>query len=183
MNNFKDIDKKDKKENGVKVFLKDSAIVLISSIILAFVAGNFIRFSTVIGHSMDNTLFDGERLLVNRHIYRNNTPERGDIVIVERNDLSIQYLVKRVIAVEGDSLEIKNNVVYLNDEPLVEDYILEDMFTDDLEKIVIPEGKIFVMGDNRNNSMDSRNKIIGLVDIEDELFGKVFFSISTKKSL
>ena len=123
--------------------MKDSVIVLISSIILAFVTGNFIRFSTVIGHSMDNTLFDG-RLLVNRHIYRNNTPERGDIVIVERNDLSIQYLVKRVIAVEGDSLEIKNNVVYLNDEPLVEDYILEDMVTDDLEKIVIQKVKFLL---------------------------------------
>ena len=171
------------KKKKIKVFIKDSAIVLILSIIFAIVVGQFLRFSTVIGHSMDNTLYDEERLLVNKFVYKNNAPERGDIVIVERKDLSIQYLVKRVIAVEGDSLEIKDNVVYLNDEILEEDYILEEMITDDLEKITIQEGKIFVMGDNRNNSMDSRDKIIGTVDIEKEVFGKAVFSISEWKKI
>jgi len=166
-----------KKINKVEV-VKDISIILSGAILVLLISTNFIRFSTVIGHSMDNNLYDGERLIIKLFEV---IPKKGDIIVAERKDLSIRYFIKRVIAIEDDTLEIKNNVVYLNGEILEEDYIKEDMFTEDYPLTTIPKGKIFVMGDNRNNSIDSRNEIIGLVDIEEELVGKAIFTISKWK--
>lgn len=168
--------------NKEKESVLSTVIVIIVSLLIAILSLCFFRLSEVDGHSMDNTLADGEKLIVNTYIYKNNDPKHGDIVVVERRDLSIRYFIKRVIAVEGDTLKIENNKVYLNGKELKEDYIKEEMFTNDLE-LTIPEGKIFVMGDNRNSSLDSRSNVIGLVDVEDELLGKASFSISNFKKL
>lgn len=176
------IEKKDKFGKVLKTIWECMG-VLVLSVVFALVISQFMRFATVLGHSMDNTLFDKERLLVNTHIYKNEIPNRGDIIVAERKDLSIRYFIKRVIAVEGDTIEIKDCVTYLNGEPLEESFIKEPMFTEDMPEMTIPKGKIFVMGDNRNNSMDSRSNIIGLVDIETELVGKAFFSISELSKL
>ena len=83
-------------------------------------------------------------------------------------------IIKRVIAVGGDHLDIKNNEVYINGKKIKENYIKENMNTEDLS-IDIPKGKVFVMGDNRNHSLDSRK--LGYFDFDNDVIGKVFFKI------
>ena len=109
-------------------------------------------------------------------IYKKGEAGKGEIVIIKRVDLSVKYLVKRIIAVEGDTLEIKDNELYLNNEVVNEPYIKEKMESTDYNKITIPTGKVFVMGDNRNKSVDSRSSTIGLIDVKD-IEGKVIFKL------
>ena len=153
-------------ENKEKNKLNEILFIIIIAVIISISSIFFIRFATVEGHSMDNTLNDGQILLIKVF---NIHPERGDIITIERPDLSIRFLIKRVIAVEGDIIEIKNNILYLNGEAIKEDYIKEPMYTEDYPAKTIPEGKVFVMGDNRNNSDDARywsNPYIDGKDIE-----------------
>lgn len=156
-----------------KRYLKDLIITIMLGITLSIVILSFFRITTINGHSMDNTLYDGQRLILSMKSYSfGKTPEYKDVIVFERKDLSTRYLVKRVIGVAGDRVAIKDNQLYINNKLINEDYIKEPMNMDDLD-IVVPEGKVFVMGDNRNNSIDSRKCIIGFVDIEDEICGKV----------
>ena len=132
------------------------------------------RVVTVSGDSMRDTLNSGDRLLLCGLMY---TPEHGDIVVVHRNDDT--PLIKRVIALEGDTIRIdgSSGIVYRNGEALSEPYVLGGFTTTygmD-EEIVIPEGHIFVMGDNRRESLDSR--LLGSIPMEN-LVGKVYFRIS-----
>jgi signal peptidase I len=132
----------------------------------------FFQRTKVVGHSMDSTLFDGQQLWIARTDY-NNTVEidNGDIVVVD-SEFFKGFIVKRVIGTPGDTIEIKDNVVYINDVALEEDYINEQMITDDIPKITLADDEYFIMGDNRNHSSDSR--MIGPVK-KDEMYGKVVF--------
>ena len=131
------------------------------------------RFVTVSGDSMKNTLKNGDKLLLSGLFYE---PEHGDIVVVEReNDTP---LIKRVIGLAGDTIRIDSTtgIVYRNDEPLDEPYVLGGFTTTyGMEELVVPEGYLFVMGDNRTESLDSR--LLGPVSM-DNLVGQVFFRLS-----
>lgn len=178
----KDINLKEKENTSNGFSLKEVATTLLLAIVASFIIMSFFRVTVVNGHSMDNTLYDNQRLLLSVRAYDHKDPEYKDIVVIERDDLSVRYLIKRVIGVPGDTVEIKNNKLYINGEAIYEDYIREEMLTDDLS-VTIPEGKIFVMGDNRNNSLDSRNmNVIGLIDY-DEILGKAIFSLSGFKAI
>ena len=126
---------------------------------------------------MINTLNDGDVLILNKLKYRLGEIERGDIISLKYADT--KYLIKRVIGLPGDSISIKNNKIYINGELYVEDYLEEDLVYDDFELSSlgyeeIPEGMYFVLGDNRENSLDSRE--IGLVK-EEDIIGKVSLRI------
>lgn len=151
-------------------------------VVLVLVFTFFGRLTRVDGHSMDNTLQDNQLLLVWSLGY---TPQQGDIVVV--NKTTVQHLggsaiVKRVIAVGGQTVDIDYaaSSVYVDGELLDEPYIKEPMFdclgAQGSTHIEVPEGSIFVMGDNRNDSDDSRDNLIGPID-EDYVLGKAFFSI------
>lgn len=170
------------KDKNDKIDLKSIIITLLIAIGVAFTINCFFKITVVSGISMNNTLYNGEKLLLNRQAYKSDAPKFGDIVVVERDDLAVKYIIKRVIGLPGDEIEIKDNQLFINGKEIKENYIKEPMSTEDL-KIKIPEGKIFVMGDNRNNSLDSRRSVIGLIDYKNQVFGKVIYSLSEFKSI
>lgn len=152
-------------------FLRD----LILALMVVFVIHLFITLTLVEGQSMYPTLNDNNYLIISKADYFTNEPNRGDIIVfkspLEDSNGKNKNLVKRVIAVSGDSIKITNGEVYLNGEKLVEDYIDGD--TDGEIDTVIPEGYVFVMGDNRANSLDSRSDKVGLVSTKNDVIGKI----------
>ena len=145
-------------------------------VILVVVNSFFFRTTVVDGSSMEPTLYEPEYLLVSKLFY--DVPEKGDIITFYSANYWDSVLVKRVIANEGDIVDIDyaTGNVSVNGEYLDEPYILERIrFEDDIEMpYEVPEGCVFVMGDNRNGSMDSRNPQIGFID-EREILGKAVF--------
>ncbi|MEE0965591.1 MAG: signal peptidase I [Bacilli bacterium] len=162
-----------------KVELKNSFLeyikVIIITVLVTYSVLYFVQVSRVVGSSMEPTYQNGNIILVDKFFYKRSEPEVNDIVVVEYpvSDNENQ-IIKRVVGIGGDHIEVKDNHLYRNGEMIEEDYILETMDTEDFS-YDIPEGKIFVLGDNRNISVDSR--MIGYVDFEDDVIGKVFFKV------
>lgn len=151
-------------------------------VVLVLVFTFFGRLTRVDGHSMDYTLQDGQLLLVSSLGY---TPQQGDIVVLNKTTathLGGVAIVKRVIATGGQTVDIDyaTSSVYVDGELLEEPYLWEPMVdilgSQGLTHVEVPEGSIFVMGDNRNGSDDSRDVRIGTID-EDYILGKALFSI------
>ena len=151
--------------------------VIVITLIVTYGVLYFVQISRVYGTSMVPTFHEGNIVLVDKVFYKRGEPERNDIVVVDYRDANQNetFIIKRVVAVGGDHLEIKDNQVYLNGELLQEDYINGTMTNNEDMSIDIPEGKVFVIGDNRNNSLDSRR--LGYFDFEDDVIGKVFFTV------
>jgi signal peptidase I len=103
-----------------------------------------------------------ELLIVNKLIYRVDQPDYGDIVVFHTDEQ--RDFIKRVIGLPGDQIAIKDGKVFRNGKPLEEPYIYEPMNFNMEEEVTVPEGHIYVLGDNRNNSKDSRR--IGPVNID-----------------
>ena len=136
-----------------------------------------IRLIGVDGHSMVPTLQHGDRLLVlNSMLY--DDYKCGDIVVLRKDTFLQDPIVKRVIATEGQKVDIDfaNGCVYVDDEHLTEDYINELTFLEEGTEfpLTVPEGSIFVLGDNRNRSTDSRDSRIGTIDRRN-VIGKAVF--------
>ena len=131
--------------------------IVVFATFLFFFRSNIGILTLVEGNSMNPTLND------NQFVFGTSTTiadvERNDIILFERYDGV--FLIKRVVAVPGDTLEIKDNKLIVNGNVIAEDYIKEPMNTADLAEFKIPQGRYFVLGDNRNNSEDSR--ALGLI--------------------
>ena len=154
---------------------------LVGSVLVVVAIFTFvIRMMGVDGHSMLNTLQHGDRLLVvNSMLYHDY--KYGDIVILRKNGVfDDDPIVKRVIAVEGQTVDIDftEGIVYVDGEALEEDYIRDPTYTAEGTEfpLTVPEGSIFVMGDNRNGSSDSRDYRLGTVDTR-YVIGKAAFLI------
>lgn len=149
------------------------------ALVIAFIITTFVRPTLVRGYSMYPTLEENDYLIISRMAYKNDIPDRRNIIVfkshlIQENGKG-KDLVKRVIAIPGDHLVIKNSEVYINDELQKEPYISAAYTAGDID-MVIPEGQIFAMGDNRENSMDSRDPQVGLVSIDD-IMGKVILRL------
>lgn len=156
-----------KKESGDRD-LYEWVQALVCSVLAVVVLFTFVaRLIGVDGHSMVPTLQHGDRMLVlNSMLY--NDYKYGDVVVLRKNSFLTEPIVKRVIAVEGQTVDIDfdSGTVYVDGEALREDYVNELTFSEGGTEfpLTVPEGHIFVMGDNRNHSSDSRESSLGTVD-------------------
>ena len=151
--------------------IKELIQSLVIAAILAFFIITFVAQSFVVdGRSMEPTLHDGERLFVNKFIYRFHPPERGDIIVFSPRGDSDKKYIKRVIGLPGDTIEIREGKTFINGEPIKEEYINEFM-NGNFGSYKVPENSVFVMGDNRNHSADSRYpSIVGYVEYDSIVF-------------
>ncbi len=166
------------KKAGKKDFGKEVAEWVISIIIavaLALVVHNFVfQIVRVDGPSMEPTLYTDERMFVTKFTYFFKEPQRGDIVVTHFPNDKLNY-VKRIIATGGERVKITNGMVFIDDKILEEPYI-NGVILSDFKEMQVPAGKFMVMGDNRNNSRDSRYLNVGPIDKE-MIVGKVQYVV------
>ena len=164
------------KEEGRDLY--EWAQALVCSVLAVVLLFTFvIRLIGVDGHSMVPTLQDGDRLLV-LNAMLDSDYQYGDIVVLRKDTFLEEPIVKRVIATEGQTVDIDfvSGAVYVDGELLEEDYINEPTYVEEGTEfpLTVPEGSIFVMGDNRNHSSHSRSSDLGTVDIR-YVIGKAVF--------
>ncbi len=135
----------------MKHFIREILITLGSALIIYLLITVFIQNSQVYDISMQPTLVEGQRLIVLKHFY---TPQRGDIIIVHPPKEMDKEYVKRLIGLPGDTIEVRNNTVYVNGVPLQEPYLNEKPKYD-FGPYTVADDNYFVLGDNRNHSNDS----------------------------
>ncbi|WP_073155224.1 signal peptidase I [Seinonella peptonophila] len=153
-----------------KNVVKEWGTAIVSALIIAAVVRLFFFAPyEVLGTSMYPTLDGNELLIVNKFIYKVKNPAYGDIIVFHTNEK--RDFVKRVIGLPNDRIEIHEGSVFRNGKQLKEEYISEKILGD-LDETVVPAGKLFVLGDNRNNSKDSRiigsvsmNEVVGRADV------------------
>jgi signal peptidase I len=173
---------KHKQPRSLKRTILEWVGVIAGGMIIAFVIEAFLVQAFYIpSPSMVPTLNVDDRVLVNKLSYRLHDVHRGDLIVFERPPAAsrgaegeIKDLIKRVIAVGGDTIEARNQLVYVNGERIDESYLESGTPTNDLPRQTVPEGHVFVMGDNRTNSEDSR--VFGPVD-EDRIVGRAFMRV------
>ena len=130
---------------------------ILIAILLAFVLRTFVFSTSIVeGESMSPTLDNGNRIIFNKFVYLIGEPRRGDVVIIQR---PFKNYVKRVIAKPGEKIQMKNHVLYIDDEVYEQNFITEDakMHTGNFGPTIVPSDSYYVMGDNRAISKDSRN--------------------------
>ncbi|WP_256312233.1 signal peptidase I [Tissierella carlieri] len=175
----------------------------ITIIVTLFVLGNIFSMTEVNGESMEPTFVDGEKIFIYKLGYSFSQPKAGEIAILSKSEskkgiiintitegkdiidniyskitknIEVKYIIKRVIAIPGDVVDIKDGYVTVNGQKLEESYVRGQTFENSnfSYPLTIPENKVFVLGDNRENSTDSR--ILGLIDYE-QIKGKVVFRL------
>ena len=168
---------KTKKEN-IMEWIKDLLIAAIAALIIL----ELLMPTIVRQHSMENTLNQNDYVFVSKRSYTwfGQEIKRGDIITfmsdLETGDGQKKMLVKRVIGLPGESVEIKGGSVFINGVALEEDYTRDGYTEGEMSEVTVPEGHIFVLGDNRQNSTDSRSKSVEFVSI-DRIKGKVIFRL------
>ncbi len=163
---------------GARAFV-DWVIVIAVALLVAFVVRTFVLAHFVVeGESMYSTLETGDRVFVNKLSYRLHDPNRGDVVVLHQiTGASERDLIKRVIGLPGETVEVRNCTVLIDGRVLNEPYLDPEVVTptdcggDYSLNGPVPENHVFVMGDNRGGSQDSR--VIGPID-EDDLVGRAF---------
>lgn len=154
-------------------------VVIIIAVGASYLVITFVGQRTqVSGQSMETTLSDGDQLIVDKISYRFRDPKRYDIVVFPYHYEKNTYYIKRIIGMPGETVQIVDGLVYINGQPLNEHYgneIIENPGIAE-EPITLGADEYFVMGDNRNNSQDSRNNNVGLIH-RDELLGRAWVRI------
>lgn len=191
-----------KRKSIIREIFEWILLIVVAFLIASLIQSELIALTEVNMTSMMDTLEQGDKLIMNKLAYVSGEPQRGDIIIFLRNepvngfmgrlniyisdvalklkgDFRRNRLIKRVIGIPGDKIEIRDNVLYLNDEPVTEDYARIDpdlgiVANGDMEPVVVQEGELFVMGDNRGQSLDSRS--FGVIEM-DWVEGKAIFRI------
>lgn len=154
--------------------LRDWAIVIIIAVSLALLINKFVIYKvSPPTASMENTIMVNDKVVTFRLAYLFSKPDRGDIVVFEAPDTPEEDYIKRIIGLPGETIEVIDGLVYIDGEPLQEDYLKETM-TGSFGPFEVPEGEFFMMGDNRNISWDARYWTKKYVE-KDKIRGKALF--------
>ncbi|MCA1718869.1 MAG: signal peptidase I [Actinobacteria bacterium] len=162
---------KKKRKAGVAELVLTAAVAFV--LVFGFVRPYVVEAYRIPTESMVPTLEVGDRVLANKFVYRFTEPKRRDIVVFDSVDEDdYQTLIKRVVGIAGDEIQVQGGVLYVNGEAQEEPYLNDtDLSRGPYGPTVVPEGHIFVMGDNRGNSADSR--VFGPLPLEN-LKGEAF---------
>lgn len=155
----------------LRTFLIETIETIILAVVLFVVINALTARIRVDGPSMEPSFYHNDHVIVNRWAYKLGDIQRGDVVVFLFPLNQEEDFIKRVVGLPGDKIEIFNGVVYVNDYAIEEPYIMASPARDFSGRFV-PEGMVFVMGDNRNNSSDSREW--GFLPIDD-IIGKAIF--------
>ena len=139
----------------LRLFVQESLQVILPALILALTVHLFLAQATIVfGQSMEPNLYERQRLIIDKVSYRVQPPQRNDIVVLDIPGME-EMLVKRVIGLPGETVEVRNGVVYVNGNALPEPFP-HDLGYQSMEPVLLGPLNYFVMGDNRDNSNDSR---------------------------
>lgn len=175
--------KKEDNERNARMEVYDWLQCVVSAILCGILIFVFIgRIIGVEGSSMLNTLQDTDKVVMSNFFY---TPKYGDIVVLKTDTFGETPLVKRIIATEGQTLDIDFNTGDVSvDGRIIDEPYIKDLTTEQLDfngPVTVPKGDVFVMGDNRNASTDSRSNLVGFVDTR-QILGKVLFVLIPGKN-
>ncbi len=155
------------------LWLVELGETVLPAIVIAVLINLFLAQATrVYGHSMEPNLHTDQRLVVEKISYRLHGPRRGDVVVLRMPERGPELLIKRVIALAGETIEIRGGQVLINGQDLVESYLSHET-SGSYGPLTVPEGQVFVMGDNRGASNDSR--VFGPVSTE-RIVGRAWVS-------
>lgn len=167
--------------------IKDVFEVIVGGLIAIFLAFVLVfsvgMRTSVVGDSMEPMLYNGQEILMNRVIYRLSSPKRGDVIVFLPNgNQNSHYYVKRVVGLPGETIQIKDGNVYINDVLLEEDEVFDNMIDAGIaqNELLLASDEFFVLGDNRNSSEDSRSGNVGPVK-KDNIIGKAWFHMATEQ--
>ncbi len=178
-----DFDRESKKPFVMKIFIKTLiwAAQIAAVIFLAYFIVNYaLERTSMVGISMETTLSDKDHIIINKFSYRFTDPKRFDVIVFKKSGKEHSYYdIKRIIALPGEKLQIKDGIIYINGEATEEVVNVEPMGNYGLaaEEILLEENEYFVLGDNRNNSEDSRFASVGMIRRE-EIIGEAFIRTS-----
>lgn len=146
-------------------YIRESTAIVIIALIASILIMNFLFFTArVDGRSMNPTLENNDRLVVEKVTFYLRSPKIDDVVVFKDPFNPAIKLIKRVAAVEGDKIRIENSRLVLNNKIVYEPYLLEYRMKD-FPEVIVPKDMIFVLGDNRNNSKDSRDPAVGFISL------------------
>jgi len=161
---------------GALLLLRDIAICFA----VIFIVLQFVRPSIVFEHSMEDTLHPNDYIFLAKQAYRFEAPRRGDIVIFKSHLASdtggTKNLIKRIIGLPGDTIEIRDGDVYVNGTKIEETYTKDGFTPGDMPPYLVAVDEYFMMGDNREVSLDSRSAEVGCIPMED-ILGRVVFRL------
>lgn len=176
----------DREEFDMKDFMSEVGRWAISILVVVILAYSIVTFGvqsvTMIGQSMDPALTNQDIVLINKQAYTFDEPKRYDIVAFKlKEDTEGYFNIKRIIGLPGDKVQIKNGHIFINGD-VVKDLPFDDLIMTEglaVDEVTLGEDEYFLMGDNCNNSEDSRYVNIGNISIK-EISGKVFFRVSPR---
>lgn len=181
MNYYIELD--DKKPRAKKIIKEIIiwVIIIVAAVVLAYIVVNFaLEKTTVVGASMENTLKEQDEIIIQKIAYRRfSKAKRFDVVVFNQKGREHSYYnIKRIIGLPGETVQIINGIVYIDEKPLVEPIPVEQIVNGGLanDSITLDENEYFVLGDNRNNSEDSRFANIGNI-VSDDIVGKAWIRL------
>ena len=169
--------KKEKSKPNIKKNLIAFGICVVIAIVIALIITNFVASHTKVeGNSMESTLENGDDIIVEKFSYLTNNPERYDIIVFRESE-SVNY-IKRVIALPGETIQITEGKIYINERAIFDAYVNAKMEDGGIAEkpIKLGQDEYFVLGDNRNASKDSRDKAVGVIK-RDQIIGKAWLRV------